>query len=214
MSRVSVYAADPGFGPGDKILFKAQDVFESGDTLYFPLDKSYGTTDSPIVVGSYGQGRAILYARGATAISFFAPGVAGCGLGYVIRDLMIRGDGPKVGGKNNLNGIMLWNSAPYGLEGFSVRNCEIHGFAGDGIATGRSVGKGRIGRLLINDCYVHDNPGQPGVAPHTGSGIIKAGSRNGLVEYCRAFANGANNDNPGGPIGIWMWDCVDSAIRS
>lgn len=214
IAQVRSHAWSPGFAPGDSILFKGGQTHTSTDDLYLQADKSAGTASAPLCIGSYGTGRATIRANACHFISVWAPSTGTVQFALRVENLNITGNGsPKAGPKSAL-GIQVWNSSASAIDMVHIENCDIHGFAGDGLAMGRDdKSKGRLLNVTIRNVKAYDNPGAAGVNPHSGSGIIVAGADNALIEHCIAYNNGINNNNAGGPIGIWFWDCVNSTIQ-
>jgi hypothetical protein len=214
IGKVRSYGWEKGFGPGDSILFEASATHTTSEDLYLQADKAGGTAENPLVIGSYGQGRAIIQANGCDFINIWAPENGSVRLGLIVENLDIRGNGVPKDGPKSACGIMVWNSSASDLDLLHVRDCDITGFAGDGISTGRDgKSKGRLLNVTVHNVKAYNNPGAAGVSPHSGSGIIIAGADGALIEHCIAYENGENNDNPGGPIGIWFWDCINSTIQ-
>ncbi|MBD3242675.1 MAG: hypothetical protein GF331_18940 [Chitinivibrionales bacterium] len=218
LQPVRDHAWSPGFGAGDSILFEGGATITSPVGIYFQCDRTSGTAASPVTLTSYGTGRATVEVQADHFISIWAPSMADearpSALGVRITNLHIRGNQTPRPGPKNADGVQVWNSSERTLDFLHVEDCEISGFAGDGINTGRdNNARGRLTNVVMRNVTAHDNPGASGVSPHTGTGIVVGGARGALVEYCTAFRNGVNNDNPGGPIGIWFWDCSTSTIQ-
>ena len=218
IAKVRRYAWSPGFVPGDSILFLGGATHTTGQSLYVQADRSNGTASKPIYIGSYGNGRAVIQAHRCDFLGIWAPDATSAtgtvSFGLVVENLTIAGNGVAKPGPENADGITVWNSSVADIDPVHITHCDIHGFAGDGIAVGRGdKSKGRFRNVRIRHVKAHDNPGASGVGPHTGSGIVVAGADEALIEHCVAYHNGSNNDNPGGPIGIWFWDCINSTIQ-
>src|SRR6185369_14605019 len=63
-------------------------------------------------------------------------------------------------------------------------------------------------------CKFYDNLGTMSTSVTTGHGLIVSGVDGGLVEYCEAYNNGANNRaTNGGPVGIWTYDAKNVTIQ-
>lgn len=218
IAKVGEYAWNPGFVPGDSILFLGGVTHTTSQGLYMQADRCSGTEAEPILIGSYGNGRAVIEANGCTFLEVWAPDVSS-GSGTVafalaVENLTLAGNGVARSGPENADGIVVWNSSVAGIDLLHITDCDIHGFAGNGIESGRDdKSKGRIRNVLISGVRSYDNAGAAGVSPHTGSGIVVGGAEGAVIEHCVAYNNGSNNDNPGGPIGIWFWDCINSTIQ-
>ena len=72
--------------------------------------------------------------------------------------------------------------------------------------------------VTIRSCEVFNVPGDPNLGdtvPHSGSGIIMAGVKGGLIDRCYAHNNGGDGDTDthGGPVGIWTWGSDSVTIQ-
>ncbi len=213
IDKVRSFAWTTGFTAGDSIFFEGGKTFISSDGIYLQCDISNGTASNPIVFTSYGTGKSVLKAKACHMFQVWAPDNANVGLGLEISNLVIEGDSIPRSGPQSATGIFLWNSASIDLTHLLISDVEIRGFAGNGIETGRDLSKGRIKNIVIKNVVTHHNPGALGVSPHTGSGIIVGGADSALIEHCISHHNGIENNNSGGPIGIWFWDCTNSIIQ-
>jgi Right handed beta helix region len=203
--------------PGDRLLFRAGDAFEGN--LVVKADGA-PSADSPITVGSYGQGRATLRAGDGTGVSSESTG------GLVVRDLIVEGKGRRT---NRDSGVSILNTLPGGkqLEHVRVENVEARGFGKYGIAVGgwpadqsqsgyrdvrisgcRASDNAYVGihvfgfhdyyarsyahrDVAVVDCVAHDNPGDPEFLDnHSGNGILLHDVDGGLIDGCTAFGNG------------------------
>jgi len=213
MNKVNAFAASPGFKAGDSILFHGGQTFVTSTGISIQLNINKGTSSSPISFSSYGTGNATLKENACDAFDIVAPSSGAVSMGLSFTNLIIEGDSVAKPGPVNTLGIYLWNSSSSDLDYFLIQNVEILGFAGNGIYTGRDPGKGRFDNLVLRRVVSHNNPGAVGVSPHSGSGILVSGADGALIEHCIAYNNGINNNNPGGPIGIWIFDCINSTIQ-
>jgi hypothetical protein len=102
----------------------------------------------------------------------------------------------------------------YGFSHAKVTNSLMHdnGMGGMQVTGSWDDIKGLI-RMINTDVYVANckayyNHGRMDYKSNwSGSGILVAGTINGLVEYCEAYENGKENGSTaGGPVGIWMDD--------
>ena len=199
------------FLPGDTLFLRGGDTFDG--TLHLSLN---GSEKKPIVVTSYGAGRATLDGGNREAVQI-------SGSWFFIRNLNTRGSGRKTG--NTTNGIHL-NDAHH----IQVRDVETSGFQKSGLAVvgGSDIiltdiyahENGATGILLhecrdceILDCWAENNPGDPtNLTNHSGNGILVAESRNVLIDYCVATNNGWDMPRQGnGPVGIWAYQ-TDSIL--
>lgn len=219
------------FQPGDAILFEGGKTFHG--TIYFTSSHS-GTSNSPVILKSYGQGKAIIHGGATNAIEIW-------NAEYVeIRDLEVMGNGRY---NNHGTGIYITTDrTDKMLPGVVIDNIDAHGFYWGGIGIGAEA-EATMGflNLRITHCDVFEN-GMAGIqtwgawnealgkslfshkglyigytrafnnhglsnytSNWSGTGILMAGVENGLIEYCEAFENGAENGcSGGGPVGIWL----------
>lgn len=214
MAKVANFAWVTGFVAGDKILFEGGQTFINPTGIYLQLDKNKGTAANPITFTSYGVGRAILKSNANDLFNLWAPPTGNVGLGFKFTNLILEGDGVTKTGPINTHGIVIYNSSATVLDYLLVEDVDISGFAGNGFTTGRE-GKlsGRLTNVLVKKVVSHNNLGAINFRGNTGSGIIVGGADGALVEDCLAYKNGINNNNAAGPVGIWMWDCVNSIIQ-
>lgn len=214
------------FSPGSKVLFEGGATF-NGTIKLDSLDK--GTSDKNIIIGSYGNGNAVIDGGDAEGII-----IKECEH-FVIKNMVIRGNGRK--GGNVADGILISSSDNFNLDSLEVfgfqhsgvhvrdsKNARIthiiahdNGFAGihvTGINGNDPVSYGNE-NLYIGYCKAYNNPGDPTVLNnHSGNGILASSVSKGLIEYCEAFNNGWDMPWTGnGPVGIWIWDCADFTIQ-
>lgn len=213
VNKIKEFAWIPGFVAGDSILLEGGNIYTTTQGIYIQCNKSWGTETNPITITSYNTQKAIIKAKGCHAFQIWAPDTGIVNLGLKFANLIIEGDSVATNGSQNAHGFTIWNSSATNLNYLHIEDVEIKGFAGDGFNCGRDVGKGRFTNVLIKNTISHNNPGAKGVSPHSGSGIVVAGANNAIIEHCIAYKNGINNNNAGGPIGIWFWDCINSKIQ-
>jgi hypothetical protein len=223
-----------GFGAGDQILFEGGAAF-SGSLAFDSSDT--GTATNPIIVSSYGAGRAEISAGGQTGLSALNSA------GIEVKRLRFTGDGTypvgqvgiffyttltsgqrlqhvridecEVSGFQTGIKVAADKNSNAGFEDVAITRCSSHGNQNVGIAMSGWVGSehSRAHRnLYIADCVTYDNPG--GVN-NTGSGITVADCENGIVEYCESYGNGYANTgvNTGGPCGIWLYRATNIVIQ-
>ena len=203
---------------GDHVLMCGGEVFRGSLRLQFAQN---GERNNPIVVGSYGAGRAVIEAGAGDGI------VVESANGVSIRDLEVRGSGRAT---NQGSGVYLVNTRPDNEPMTFVRleNLETHGFGRDGITLFGKASDGsnsgfhdvRIAhcvahdnalfgirvasfwddqprthinsQIVVSHCVAHSNPGDPDyMENHSGSGIFVNNTNGGLIEHCEAFENGA-----------------------
>lgn len=115
-------------------------------------------------------------------------------------------------------------NSPSGFDGLLIDGCLVHdntGNATTGSGNGITI-QGLYGLLnvaasftncIVRNCKVYNNTGKAGLTQHSGSGILLGQCSGALIEYCEAYNNGANNSNAAGPVGIWMYDTINSTIQ-
>lgn len=208
---------------GDRVFFEGGKTFAGNIWL-----RSSGTAASPVRIGSYGTGRAVINAGNSYGI--WADNSAG----FIIENLIIKGAGSAA---NTREGILFWNTSVNNtrLGYVHIEHVEVSGFGKTGIYFGAASGAAGYEDVTITRCEVHDN-GRNGIFTdshlqygyknvkishckvfnntgdrneintHTGSGIILGWTDGGLIEFCEAYNNGALNGwAVGGPVGIWCF---------
>jgi hypothetical protein len=214
------------FAPGDRVLFEGGASF-SGNLFLSAADA--GTSNAPVVVGSFGSGRATISAGHGTGITVENAG------GIVLENLIVAG----AGRTNNAGcGIRCDNTLTNGerLNGLCISNVEARDFGVHGISvTGTSAGFEHVridhcamhdnlrggmevsGRLpwdttvyahadvQVSHCEAYDNTGDPAYFKnHSGSGIVLYQVDGGVMDNCTAWNNGALCPSSGGGVGLWM----------
>jgi peptidoglycan/LPS O-acetylase OafA/YrhL len=224
-------ASRQSFRPGDSILLEGGWTFPG--TLHLDADDA-GTPGRPIVVGSYGNGRATIDAGDGCGV------VVRNTLGVHVRNLLVVGSGP---GTNRGSGIVFENSlaGDVKLPGMAIDRVEARGFGAFGVLLAgrrRKSGfrdvrlthvvahhnalagiyvRGQFSRyaagyaheaVYVGSSSAHDNDGVAGPhRPNSGSGIVLSDVDGGAIERCVAHDNGRScNSDQGGPVGIWAWD--------
>ena len=210
--------------PGDRVLLEGGKSF-AGTLRLDGADG--GTPASPVVIGSFGSGRATIHAGDSDAV--YAEDVGG----LLIRDVIARGSGAVHHPGAGIN-IYTDLSGEHRLPAVRIENVETFGF-GRGISVGSWAGRtgydgiaiegvdawgnARAGILtyaetravhrdvVVRRCRAWANRGIPGAVGNTGSGIVVGGVDGGRVEHSVAHDNGGANDSPReGPVGIWTYD--------
>lgn len=227
--------------PGDRLLLAAERVHVGTLAL-----TGGGAPDRPVVVGSYGDGRAIIRVADPAADGVRVRNAGG----VEVRDLVIAGPGywrstgagvrclaegtderfawiriHDVEASGFAHGVSLL-ALPPGTSGCGFRDVRIervrawgNGEAGIHSSGGVESVAGYEGwphaDVAVVDCDAHDNPGVPGkTANHSGNGILLGCVERPLIERCRAWNNGGLCDaTPGGPVGIWLWECTRGLIQ-
>ena len=215
---------------GNSIFFACGQTFEG--TL--KLKGISATKENPIVISSYGNGRAII--NGGNNNSIWADSCSW----LQVKNLKLNGNGRLTG--NRGSGIefrkvrycsidsmetsgFLWSGVKVvGGQNLRITNVFAHdnGFSGinvesDGQDAGGLEGSGgkTFRNLYIANCVAENNPGCPEVKEnHSGNGILIGGVTNGIIEYCEAMNNGWDMPREGnGPVGIWAYQCDSITIQ-
>jgi hypothetical protein len=219
------------FAPGDHILFQAGHTF-SGQLFFDAADA--GTPLAPVVVSSYGTGRATIYPADGRGILIYNAG------GFEVRDLFVVGSGRDA---NVESGILVLNDQAgdvlldhividhvdavrfgrYGVEiagtsgGSGFRNVRIaHTIASENGLGGIFTHAAR--RAVHRNVYVgHSsaflNAGFAGLLFNSGNGITLSGVDGGTIERSVARENGWRCTASNGPIGIWTYDSNNVLIQ-
>jgi len=215
---------------GNSVFFAGKQTF-AGTLKLFALA---GTKELPIIIGSFGNGHAII--NGGNANSIHADSCTW----LKIKNLVVTGNGRLKG--NTGSGVefrkvqncsidsieasgFLWSGVKVvGGRNLRITNVYAHdnGFSGinvesDGQDAGGLEGSGQktFRNLYIANCLAENNPGCPAVLNnHSGNGILIGGVTNGTIEYCEAKSNGWDMPREGnGPVGIWAYQCDSVTIQ-
>jgi Right handed beta helix region len=209
--------------PGDSVLLQGGARFP-GSILLTRLAR--GAKNRPIVICSYGQGRALIDAQDSTAI------VVQQGQFIYLENLILLGSGRKSG--NTGRGIWLQGASHIWLQqidasgfqkaGVELTDCRFvtlmgifghdNGYAGISV-DGSHFPHYSNDRIYIKDCQAVNNPGDPTeLHNHSGNGIVVGLATHVVVEYCVATGNGWDMPRKGnGPVGIWAWQCDSVLIQ-
>ncbi|TDH20811.1 hypothetical protein EXU57_20665 [Segetibacter sp. 3557_3] len=221
------------FQPGDKILFKGQSTF-SGSLQLVNTDR--GTAENPIIISSYGTGKAIIDAGAANGVFAYNVGAV------EIRNVAVRGNGA---GNNNSSGLNFYmDQTTADLAHIVVDSVEASGFGKFGISIGSWGTTKGYHNVKILRSSAHDN-GRAGITSYaegslyvhrnfyvgyckafrntgriemtqtnTGSGIALSGIDGATIEFSEAYENGQYNGKVyGGPMGIWFYDVKNGVIQ-
>ena len=219
------------YGPGDRILFEGGRTF-SGN-LYFDSTDA-GTPAAPVTVGSYGSGRATIYAADGDGILVYNAA------GFVIRDLYIIGSGATV---NTGEGIFFFMDLAGGVKLPYVRidHVDVARFGDYGVLVGANNGSSgyrdvritytrandnQMGGIFtyaqnanvhedvrISDASAFNNSGKGGLLYNSGNGITLSSVNGGLIERSVAHDNGYLSDAGNGPIGIWAFNSTRITLQ-
>ncbi|WNJ20107.1 right-handed parallel beta-helix repeat-containing protein [Pontibacter sp. G13] len=226
--------------PGDEILLEGGATFR-GNLVFAP--PRIGTRSNPIIIGSYGKGKAKIEAGKLSGIEVLN------GAGFEIRDLIIVGDGRSDNDRHgilfyresvsqtylahiriegveasgfNRGGITVYakeDEAEAAFEDIRITGCVSHDNGDHGIELRGKVRSGTkyaFRQAYIGHCESYRNYGQLGkTQAHTGSGIVIGNTDGAIIERSIAYQNGRDNRfQGGGPVGIWLWDTREGVIQS
>jgi hypothetical protein len=229
--------------PGDRVLLQGGATFSGSLKLEWwdSGNDELGNFIAPVIISSFGEGRATIAAGDGPAISAYNNG------GIEISNLNLTGSGVAPDGTttSTASGISFYNDSPGDLKfrhlrisdvdvsGFGERGISIGGFQGDsgfddveitrviahdnledGIETYGAIGFTQaLTNVRIRHCVAHHNVGDPDSNTNSGNGIVLGGVTGGLIEYCKAHENGTNCTAANGPVGIWAYDSANIVIQ-
>jgi hypothetical protein len=227
LARVSA----ANLGPGDHVYLQGGATFTGNLQL---TNEDSGTPTKPVIIDSYGTGRATISSGAARGVSVYnASGVA-------LRNLRVVGSGRDNGGDI---GVLFYADLPNNvlLPYVRVTDVEVSGYSETGITIGSFNGRTgfsdvRIERVASHDNadsglityaavpYVHKNvyvgasrfymnQGQPNSTTNSGSGLVLGGVDGGTVENNLAYLNGGLNTAINGGVGIWAYDSTRILIQ-
>ncbi|MFF9622374.1 right-handed parallel beta-helix repeat-containing protein [Streptomyces griseosporeus] len=237
--RTLAHADNQAYQPGDQLLLEGGKRFRGSLEL---RRGEAGRADRPVVVGSYGDGRATIEARNSVGIRIYDTA------GVDIRDLTLVGAGTA---RTAHTGIDLYSDLPQDgkLRHVTVSRVDVSGFRAGmqiGAKGRRGFGDVRIAQTAFHDnkdvglvtygadygpatpwTYAHEdiavvqvqayrNTGDPKAAHrHTGDGIILGSVQRARVERSSAHDNGtrASKTSLEGPVGIWTYDSTQVLIE-
>ena len=224
--------------PGDRLLLQGGATF--GGSLQLDASDA-GDPLRPVVIGSFGTGRARIAAAGGSGL--FAYDTAG----VQVQDLVLTGDAAAY---RSAAGISFYNdlAGDRKLAHVRVSRVDVSGFR-HGVMLGGGTGSSGYRDVRVTSSRLHDNlatglltygPRFDAAAPayahegvtvsnvhayrnlgdpletvrNTGSGIVLGSVRGGLVVGSVAHSNGAAARAPEGPVGIWTYDSHKVVIES
>jgi len=211
--------------PGDRLLFKGGEVID-GNLQLGALDA--GTAKKPVVVSSYGEGRARIEAGKGKGVSIYNAGgvevsnLIVTGVGYDagsrasgVEIYTDRGNAAKlkhvyienveVGGFGDA-GIILGadpkDATKSGFRNVRITNVSAHGNADAGIESFGSFSSRANGwaheNIYIGRCRTYNNAGIRNKGSNSGSGIVLGDVNGATIERSVAYNNGAKNNYAGG----------------
>jgi hypothetical protein len=215
--------------PGDQLLFQGGTTF-SGTIFFGPPEG--GTKTNPIIVSSYGPGRATIH--GGTTNGFYAYNCAG----LIVSNLNFVGSGRTT---NRNSGIEFYNDGGGSstmLEFLRVDRVDVSGFGFVGVVIGGWNGTNAYRDVRVTYADTHDNanagiqtyaqyanlhsniyvgwcrawnnPGIPNASENTGNGIVLGHVNNAVIERCVAWTNGWLGE---ASAGIWCSDSTKVTIQ-
>ena len=217
--------------PGDRVYLAGGQTFTG--TLAFDAADT-GTGSVPIVVSSYGSGRATIAAGQSSGVAAYNTA------GITISNIDIVGAGRT---SNSSSGIEFYADLPGNvtLAGIRIDNVGVSGFGKQGIVIGSWNGATGFRDVSITGVLAHDNAlagiatyaavpnvhqnvyvgyssaydnsGVPGLSTNSGNGIVLGNVNGATIERCVARHNGWLNTNVGGPVGIWTYDSTGVTIQ-
>lgn len=211
-----------GLQPGDAVFLNGGDTF-TGLLIIDSADK--GVADAPVIINSYGNGKAIISGTDSIALAInYTSNV-------LVKNLILTGCGRKDG--NTKDGLFVNNSQDIIIDSIEISgfqksgllvyhssdvkatNVYAHdnGFAGICVAGDKS--KTDCKNIYIANCKADNNPGDPtNFDNHSGNGIIAGLCTNVMIEYCTATNNGWDMPRIGnGPVGIWCYEADSVTIQ-
>jgi len=206
---------------GEQLLFKGGQQFNGS----LKLTGVHSTVKVPLIISTFGSGRAIIVSGDSTAIL-----ATDCTF-LTINNLNIEGSGRLKGNKTNgidflevkhgtIDNVKTSGYLYSGIQvtgGSDIRimnvNASNNGFCGINVlSSAKEYGTDgssfkTVKRVYIGHCIAENNPGCPAITDnHSGNGILMGGVTNGLIEYCEAMNNGWDMPREGnGPVGIWAY---------
>ena len=226
--------------PGDRILLEGGQTLVSNGVMYFNAANS-GSAGNPVVIGSYGVGRATV--DGLNSFAIFLDNA-----GFIeIENLIVTST--FTGGSSSAGIFVLTNTtAAVKYDGIKITNTEVSNFIDGGITIGTYGTGTRAGfeNLTIDGCSVHgngehgikvygeedptdynhsnlqilnsvafENPGNPATTKlNTGHGIVISQVDQVLVQGCISYRNGSDIAvTIKGPMGIWLYDVSQGLVE-
>ncbi|MFT3935850.1 MAG: right-handed parallel beta-helix repeat-containing protein [Chitinophagaceae bacterium] len=208
--------------PGDTVYFEAGQTF-SGSLMIDAQDA--GKDQQPVVITSYGNGKAIIDGGSNTALTVY-------NTSYIqIKQISFAGAGRKTG--NTKDGVIINN-----CNHISIDSIDVKGFQKSGLLINTSANvnvrnvyatengfsgiyaigewnKRNCSNINILYCKTDNNPGDPtNLTNHSGNGILAGYCKNVLIDHCSATNNGWDMPRKGnGPVGIWCFEADSVTIQ-
>jgi hypothetical protein len=204
----------------NRLQQKTGSIFFAGNQDYegtLSLRGINGTDSVPIIIGSYGEGKAVVNGGNKEAVL-----IEKCSH-LRIENLNLKGSGRKEG--NGTNGLQLMTSKDCIIEniyseGFQKSGVDLYNCKNVNVLKVQAADNGFCGinvmgsdknssvKILIRDSKAENNPGDPTMLDnHSGNGILVGISDSVTIEHCTATNNGWDMPRQGnGPVGIWAWE--------
>lgn len=223
------------FQGGDRILFEGGKTFDG--TIYFGADDK-GTPAKPIVVTSYGTGRATIQAGALVGLLAYntagievrqlnflgAPGNAFDGVQFYqnlpgnVKLPYILIDNVEASGFGSA-GISIYSWAgTSGYEDVRLTNLSVHDNVMAGIQVGGYLDVNLVGyahrNVYIGNSKIYNNPGAPFHWRATGFGILLGSTDAAIIEKNILYDNGQNSTTGNGPMGIMAWESNNVVIQN
>ena len=206
-------------------------LWKSGDAVYFRGGQSFtgaltlhggGSDSKPVVVGSFGSGRATIDSAGENLFFGYNQG------GFQFQDLNLKSSSKG----ETAGGILFYSDSPVGARypGVTIKNCDIRGFGGPGIKIGSwHPSNPGWARVRVESCHVTGNGEGMAVygydapagnsysigtitvtksefASNRGAGLSICGVSSGTVDLCSFHENQRLG-------GCWTWAARNITIQ-
>ncbi|MFB9844150.1 right-handed parallel beta-helix repeat-containing protein [Mucilaginibacter ginsenosidivorans] len=218
-----------------KTMARANSInLNAGDTLYFRSGQIFkgtlelktgvnGTKNQPVVITSFGEGRAIIDSKDSSAIRLYKSNFV------KLEQLSLKGSGRKTGNvkdglavincKNievsvlDISGFQKSGLLIYSSQNVVAKNVFVHDNGSAGITVEAPYQTRESHNIKILNCRAENNPGDPtNLTNHSGNGIVVGDCRKVLIDHCTATNNGWDMPRIGnGPVGIWAYE-ADSVV--
>ncbi len=206
--------------PGDTVYFRAGQTFNGTLELRAGMN---GTSKNPIVISSYGKGRAVIDGGDSSGVKVYKESY------LKLEHLALHGSGRKTGNRKDglaiincrnvmMNDLNISGFQKSGLLIFSSQNIvanhvSAHDNGSAGITVEAPYQTRESHNIKILNCRAENNPGDPtNLTNHSGNGIVVGDCRKVLIDHCTATNNGWDMPRIGnGPVGIWAYE-ADSVV--
>jgi len=207
------------FNAGDTVLFEGGCTFMGSLQLN---SEDSGTATNPLIITSYGSGRATIHGGNLNAIVCI-------GSSYLtIQNINVVGLGIKTGQLPGGIGVKVKGGSFVTIDQLEASGFRWAGIQIDSCSDARITniyahdngyagirGITHLPRLYIGYCHTSNNHGDSSVNEISGSGIEIFHASDATIEFCEADHNGGDQ-KPGrgnGPVGIWICYSHDVIIQ-